>query len=136
MTNKKTPAELLLELDEEIDRLFLEDSMIKPHDRTIHLRDYVKKLGLRIRDDEIRKKIWDGRKRKAGSVEMLTPDMAIDAPEEMWACENLIMQADSNVLVALPKVGKTTLLIDLIAKWHFGFDEYLGQKFQGECAPG
>lgn len=132
---KKTTAELLLDFDEEIDRLFLENSIIKPQDRMIHLRDHIKKSGLRIRDDEIRKKIWEGRKRKAGSVEMLTPDMAIDAPEEVWACKNLIMQADSNVLVALPKVGKTTLLIDLIAKWHFGCDEYLGQKFHGKCPP-
>ena len=30
---KKTTAELLLDFDEEIDRLFLEDSMIKPQDR-------------------------------------------------------------------------------------------------------
>ena len=132
---KKTTAELLLDFDEEIDRLFLENSIIKPQDRMIHLRDHIKKSGLRIRDDEIRKKIWEGRKRKAGSVEMLTPDMAIDAPDEVWSWENIIMQSDSNLLVSLPKVGKTTLFIDLISKWHLGFDEYLGQKFHGKCPP-
>jgi len=132
---KKPTAELSLDFDEEIDRLFLPDSMIKLQDRMIHLRDYAKDIGLKIRDTEIKRKIWDGRRRAQGMPEMLTPDMAIDAPDEVWAWENIIMQSDTNLLVALPKVGKTTLFIDAIAKWHHGSTEHLGKKFHGECPP-
>ena len=131
---EKSTAELLLLFDEEIDRLFLEDSMINAQDRVIHLREKARELGLRIKDDEIRKKVWQGRARKAGAVEMLAPGMAIDAPEEVWAWENIIMQSDTNLLVALPKVGKTTLIIDAIAKWFLKVsDDHLGQKFNGDC---
>ena len=133
---KKSTPELLLLFDEEIDRMFLEDCLVKPKDRVIYLRDYARGIDLRVRDDEIKKKIWEGRSRIAGSVEMLTPEMAIDAPDEVWAWENIIMQSDTNLLVALPKVGKTTLIIDAIAKWHLGVsDEHLGQKFIGDCPP-
>ena len=133
---KKTTSELLFELDEEIDRLFLEDNDYKPQDRLIHLRDFAREKKLRIKDEELRKKIWEGRRRKAGSVEMLAPGMAIDAPNEVWAWENIIMQSDTNLLVALPKVGKTTLIIDAISKWFLKVsDEHLGQKFNGDCPP-
>ena len=132
---KKTTAELSLLFDEEIDRLFLEDSLIKIQDRKIHMRGFAKDLGLRMSEQEIKRKIWDGRKRSVGAPVMLTPDMAIDAPDEVWACEGIVMKADTTLLVALPKVGKTTLMIDLIAKWHFGCEEYLGQKLIGKCPP-
>ena len=120
---KKTTAELSFEFDEEIDKLFLEDSPIKLQDRMMHLREVAKRKGLNIRETEIKRKIWEGRRRAQGEPEMLTPDMAIDAPDEVWSWENIIMQSDSNLLVSLPKVGKTTLFIDLISKWHLGFDD-------------
>ena len=132
---KKTTAELSFEFDEEIDKLFLEDSPIKLQDRMMHLREVAKRKGLNIRETEIKRKIWEGRRRAQGEPEMLTPDMAIDAPDEVWSWENIIMQSDSNLLVSLPKVGKTTLFIDLISKWHLGFDEYLGRKLIGPCPP-
>ena len=132
---KKTTAELSFEFDEEIDKLFLEDSPIKLQDRMMHLRQVAKRKGLNIKETEIKRKIWEGRRRAQGEPEMLTPGMAIDAPDEVWAVENIFMYADSNLMVSLPKVGKTTLFVDLISKWHLGFDEYLGQKLMGECPP-
>ena len=132
---KKTTAELSLEFDEEIDKLFLEDSTIKLQDRIIHLREVAKTKGLNIKESEIKRKIWEGRRRAQGQPEMLKPGMGIDAPNEKWALENIFMYADSNMLVSLPKVGKTTLFVDLISKWHFGCEENLGQKLIGECPP-
>ena len=132
---KKTTYELSLEFDEEIDKLFLDDSQVKLQDRLIHLRQVAKEKGLNIKESEIRRKIWEGRRRTQGQPEMLTPGMAIDAPKDKWALENIFMAHQSNLLVSLPKVGKTTLFIDLISKWHLGFDEYLGQKLIGKCPP-
>ena len=132
---KKTTAELSFEFDEEIDKLFLEDSPIKLQDRMMHLRDVARSKGLNIRETEIKRKIWEGRRRSQGEPEMLEPGMAIDAPKDKWALENIFMAHRSNLLVSLPKVGKTTLFIDLISKWHLGFDEYLGQKLIGKCPP-
>ena len=67
---------------------------------------------------------------------MLAPDMEINAPQEVWLVEDLIMKSDTNLLIASPKVGKTTLVIDLIGKWSRGVeDSYLGKKFIGKCPP-
>ena len=131
----KTTAELSFEFDEEIDKLFLEDSPIKLQDRMMHLREVAKRKGLNIRETEIKRKIWEGRRRAQGEPEMLVPGVAIDAPKDKWALENIFMAAKTNLMVSLPKVGKTTLFIDLISKWHLGFDEYLGQKLIGKCPP-
>ena len=43
------------------------------------------------------------------------------------------MKSDTNLLIASPKVGKTTLVVDLIGKWSRGVeDSYLGKKFIGK----
>ena len=113
----KTITERLISFDDEVDTFFKGDCEIQPKDRIVYLRDKAKNLGLNLRDTEIRAKIWEGRKRSKGLVTMLVPDMEIDAPQEIWLVEDLIMKSDTNLLIASPKVGKTTLIIDLIGKW-------------------
>ena len=132
----KTITERLISFDDEVDTFFKSDCEIQSKDRIVYLRDKAKKLGLNLRDSEIRAKIWEGRKRSKGLVTMLVPDMEIDAPQEVWLVEDLIMKSDTNLLIASPKVGKTTLVIDLIGKWSRGVeDSYLGKKFIGKCPP-
>ena len=64
--------------------------------------------------------IHEARNELAGSVEMLTQDMEIDAPEETWLWGGVLMKADSNRIVSVHKVGKTTLLVAMIAVWWSG----------------
>ena len=61
-------------------------------------------------DNEIRRLIHEARAELSGSVEMLTQGIDIDAPDETWLWEGVLMHADSNMIVSVPKVGKTTLL--------------------------
>ena len=132
----KTITERLISFDDEVDTFFKSDCEIQSKDRIVYLRDKAKNLGLNLRDSEIRAKIWEGRKRSKGLVTMLAPDMEINAPQEVWLVEDLIMKSDTNLLIASPKVGKTTLVIDLIGKWSRGVeDSYLGKKFIGKCPP-
>ena len=132
----KTITERLISFDDEVDTFFKGDCEIQPKDRIVYLREKAKNLGLNLRDSEIRAKIWEGRKRSKGLVTMLVPDIEIDAPQEVWLVEDLIMKSDTNLLIASPKVGKTTLVIDLIGKWSRGVeDSYLGKKFIGKCPP-
>ncbi len=132
----KTITERLISFDDEVDTFFKSDCEIQSKDRIVYLRDKEKNLGLNLRDSEIRAKIWEGRKRSKGLVTMLAPDMEINAPQEVWLVEDLIMKSDTNLLIASPKVGKTTLVIDLIGKWSRGVeDSYLGKKFIGKCPP-
>ena len=132
----KTITERLISFDDEVDTFFKSDCEIQSKDRIVYLMDKAKNLGLNLRDSEIRAKIWEGRKRSKGLVTMLAPDMEINAPQEVWLVEDLIMKSDTNLLIASPKVGKTTLVIDLIGKWSRGVeDSYLGKKFIGKCPP-
>ena len=132
----KTITERLISFDDEVDTFFKSDCEIQSKDRIVYLRDKAKNLGLNLRDSEIRAKIWEGRKRSKGLVTMLSPDMEINAPQEVWLVEDLIMKSDTNLLIASPKVGKTTLVVDLIGKWSRGVeDSYLGKKFIGKCPP-
>ena len=135
-SESKSTKERLELFDQEVDKLFQEDCQIKTRDRIVFLREKSRELELSLRDSEIRAKIWEGRKRSTGLVEMLSPDMEIEAPQEVWLVEDLIMKSDTNLLVASPKVGKTSLVIDLIGRWSRGVhDSYLGQKFIGKCPP-
>ncbi len=106
-----------------------------PQDRYIELREFAKDLGLHLYPDEIRRVVQEARAALAGSVEMLTQGMEIDAPEETWLWQGVLMKADSNMLISLPKVGKTTLLIAMIAAWWNGAQSYLGQPLVGTCPP-
>ena len=122
-------------LEEEIDNLFLTNETIKPQNRIIFIRDFCKKIGLNLKENELTKYLWEGRKRAKGVEEEFNQDSIIEAPEEVWFWDNILMLQDSNVLSAMPKVGKTTLLIEAIGKWSRGAGEFLGEKFIGECPP-
>ena len=79
--------------------------------------------------------IHEARALLAGALEMLTPEQEITAPEETWLWQGVLLKADSNMLISLPKVGKTTLLIAMIAAWFNGAQSYLGQPLVGTCPP-
>ena len=122
-------------LEIEVFKLFQPECKIKPLDRIIHMRDFCQKKGLKLTDSEIRQKIWQGRRLMEGAVEGYRPNQLLDVPEEVWLWEGVLMSADANLLISLPKCGKTTLIIDLIATWSRGNDEFLGQKLIGKCPP-
>ena len=128
-------AEKLLQLDEEVDKFFLPDSLIKPTDRYIYIRDFSKAIGIKLTEKEIHQKLWQGRKRFEGVAEGFDPHVPIEVPKVDWAWDGLWRSSTQNLLVSLPKCGKTTLAIDAIAHWHRGNSEFLGHRFIGKCPP-
>ena len=113
----------------------LPDSGVAAADRLIHLRDLARELGLSMRDSDLQRRLWEARRRGAGAIEMIRPGEAVSAPPTLWAWEGVVMRGDSNLLVSLPKIGKTTLLVAAIAAWHYGMPDYLGLSFSGPCPP-
>jgi hypothetical protein len=130
---KLSTADLLAQIDNEADRLLLPTSAVPAADRIIHLRELARDLGLILRDTDLQRRIWEARRRASGAVQMIQPGVAVSAPATVWAWENVLMQADTNLLVSVPKAGKTTLIIGAIAAWHYGQTQYLGQAFNGPC---
>ena len=134
-SSDKNINEKLFELEEFVDTLFLTNQTIKPQNRKIQLRDYCKKNGLNLREEDINNCLWEGRRRSKGEIEYFTQDTVIHAPKEKWCWENILQLQRTNIISAKPKVGKTTLLIEAFAKWSRGNDEHLGEKFVGKCPP-
>ena len=78
-------------------------AVCKPQDRAIELREWSRRHGPYLNPDEIRRLIHEARAQLAGSVEMLTQGMEIDAPED--GCGGRPMKADSN-MIERPQVGR------------------------------
>lgn len=69
----------------------------------------------------------------AGAVDGLGPGDLINLSPTPWHWEGVLMPEALNLLVALPKVGKTSLMLAMIAAWHRGEGSFLGLPFYGPC---
>ena len=131
-----TTEDKMVQLDQEVDKLFRKTIDVSVANRRIYLRQFCKKIKLPIFDQEIQKALWKGRRRASGAVDVYTPDSIIHAPKSKWIWEGLIIQSATNIISSLPKCGKTTLIIQMLALWSRGvIDEFLGHKLIGECPP-
>lgn len=130
-SRNQSTAERLAQLDVFADQLISSDTPVA--DRLIHLRHKADDLGLNVRDTDLQRRLWSARRRHSGAVTMFTPDMEDNGQEEAWAWEGILMAGDSNLLAAQAKVGKTTILIDAIARWYRGEQDHLGRSFVGPC---
>ena len=131
-----TTEDKMVQLDQEVDKLFRKTIDVNVANRKIYLRQFCKKIKLPIFDHEIQAALWKGRKRASGAVDVYTPDSIIHAPKAKWIWEGLLIQSATNIISSLPKCGKTTLIIQMLALWSRGvIDEFLGHKLIGECPP-
>lgn len=128
-----TTGQRVASLDAFTDQLLT--SSVPVADRLIHLRQQAAELNLNLRDTDLQRKLWEARRRRSGAVEMFTPEMETVIEADTWAWDGILMAGDTNLIAALPKVGKSTLLIDAIARWHRGDSEHLGRAFYGQCPP-
>ncbi|MFM8525182.1 MAG: AAA family ATPase, partial [Cyanobacteriota bacterium] len=104
-------------------------------DRVPLLRAKAEDLDLTLRDDELRRLIWDARRAASGANELLGPGAVLDLTPARWIWEGVIMPAALNLLIALPKVGKTSLVLAMLAAWHRGEPTFLGLPLVGTCPP-
>ena len=104
-------------------------------DRVPLLRARAEDLELTLRDDELRRLIWDARRAASGADEILGPGAALDLTPTRWCWEGIVMPAALNLLIALPKVGKTSLVLAMLAAWHRGEPTFLGLPLVGTCPP-
>ncbi len=99
------------------------------------LRHHAMDLGLTVRDPELLGLLTAARRQRLGTTGLLRPGDRIDMTPEPWAWQGLILRGCLNLLVALPKVGKSSLLLALISAWHYGAETFLGQPLYGPCPP-
>ncbi|MFN7632454.1 MAG: AAA family ATPase [Cyanobacteriota bacterium] len=104
-------------------------------DRVPLLRARAQELDITLRDGELNRLIWDARRAAAGAVDGLGPGDLINLAPTPWHWESVLMPESLNLLVALPKVGKTSLMLAMIAAWNRGEGSFLGLPLYGPCPP-
>lgn len=112
----------------------VEDEATPLLDRLPVMRDEASKLDLPTRDSDLQKVLWEARRSLAAPAEAITTGSLLDFTPVPWCWEGLLMSEATNLVIAAPKVGKTSLLIEAIAAWHKG-EDFLGKRFHGECPP-
>jgi hypothetical protein len=104
-------------------------------DRLPTLRHKAQELIINVRDAELIGMLTAARRRRLGTDGLLGPGDRLKLTPEPWACAGLILLACLNLLVALPKQGKTSLIVALIAAWHHGAGAFLDRPLHGPCPP-
>ena len=122
----------LVALDEALERLFI-GRKVDFKNRYIMAREFANDLKVKISSEELRLRVWDARKRVEGNNSDYSKNDVIQAPPHAWLWENLILMSDTNLLSASPKVGKTTLIVEMLGKWAMEAEDFLGFKFTGKC---
>lgn len=87
-----------------------------PH-RLPRIRSLARELDISMRDQELTTMLSCAGKKK-GIGKFLRPGIKLEITSQRWLCDGLLLKGCLNLLVALPKQGKTSLLISLIAAWH------------------
>jgi len=114
---------------------FLIEAETSHSDRIPLLRAMARDLVISLRDEELRGMLWDARRAASGSAELLTQADEIDLSPTPWCWDGVVMAGALNLLVSLPKIGKTALVLAWIAAWHRGDIHFLERELVGACPP-
>jgi hypothetical protein len=104
-------------------------------ERMIQARQAVGELGLKLRDNEIQRELWRLRMATSGRSEPVRPGERLDLSPTPWRWEGLLLDRCAHLLVAAPKVGKSSLGLALVAAWHRGDANFLDRRLIGPCPP-
>jgi len=99
------------------------------------LRAAAEAMALRLRDGELSALLTAARRRliHGDSDGLLGPGDALELTPTPWAWEGLILRDCLNLLVALPKQGKTSLMVAMIAAWWRNDPAFLDRNLWGPC---
>lgn len=90
-------------------------------------------LSAEIRDADLRTFILEARGARIGIAQPRLQGEVIDTTPVRWVWEGVMMAGSLNLLIAPPKIGKSALMIGMIASWARGDATYLGQPLHGDC---
>jgi hypothetical protein len=104
-------------------------------ERIIQARQAAGELGLRLRDGEIQRELWRLQMAGNGRSEPVRPGQRLDLSPTPWRWEGLLLDRCAHLLVAPPKVGKSSLGLALVAAWHRREPTFLDRRLMGVCPP-
>ena len=86
---------------------------------------------LSLRDKDVFLILNKARNNKRDAEEGEVPDVEFDIKEEKWLWNNLIAEGTLNLVVSMPKVGKSSLISAFLGALTSGNTEFLGQELLG-----
>jgi DNA polymerase I-like protein with 3'-5' exonuclease and polymerase domains len=108
---------------------------VRPTERIPLLRAFAGEQSILLRDTELQRILWDARRAARGQEGAVRPGEALNLSPTRWLWEGMLLVACLNLMVGLPKTGKTSLLVAMIAAWSKGAAEFLGMPLVGPCPP-
>jgi len=131
---RQTTAEKLQQLARTASRLLAD--RVPFASRLPILRVDAQELGLSIRDQELQAMLTAARRQRIhGDTDVLGPGDVLEGTPAPWAWDGLILRGCLNLLVALPKQGKTALAVAMVAAWWRNEPDALGRLLIGPCPP-
>lgn len=99
------------------------------------LRLYADEIGCPITEKSAATILAKAQGQVVGIYEPRRKGERMDTTPAPWVWEGIVMAGTFNLLVAPPKVGKSALMVGMIAAWWKGEQQYLGQTLHGVCPP-
>ena len=119
-------------------REILRDKEIPSRERLIHLRRFADQLGkgmMKVNHEQLRQILWDERRKLNGSAEPYSGGDVLKFNPAPFMWEGIVMQGTTNLVVSLPKVGKSRLFTQMYGRMVKGDVSFLGQHLQSFCPP-
>jgi len=113
----------------------IQSETIPSRERLIHMRARANELQVRINDRELKQIIWKKRRELAGAAEPIGQGGKLVFTEAPWLWHDLILKGCTNLLVALPKVGKSRLMTMMVGRMVAANGEFLGRALQDGSPP-
>ena len=92
-------------------------------------------LGLLLNETAIFGILGKARREIEGTHDGYLPDKKIKVPKTKWLWEDLISEGNVSLVVALPKVGKSSLIGAFLGAMSRGNSEYLGKQITSKAKP-
>ncbi|MEA5391151.1 AAA family ATPase [Cyanobium gracile UHCC 0139] len=84
---------------------------------------------------QIRTLLWEARNGDAGPVQPLTANQPLSLAPTPWLLEGIVMAGALNLIVALPKIGKTAWALGFLGAWIHGLQTFLGCSLPATPCP-
>jgi hypothetical protein len=99
------------------------------------LRAAAESFDITIRDAELQAMLTAARRARTGSDHAINPGEWLDVAPTPWIWDGIFMRGCLNLLVAMPKQGKTSLVLSYIAAHHRREPAFLDRTLPGACPP-
>ena len=111
----------------------IRDKTIPTTQRLIHLRAYAGQHPHGLKDADLKRFLWDARRSLCPSAAPVEQGQKLSRAEAPWLWEGVVIQGTTNLIVALPKVGKSRLVCQLIGALARSDSHFLGQRLSATC---